>query len=256
MPMLMPSIKGTTMTTKNDFALEALDVSVSYRAVPVLQGLNLAIAHGEIYALLGGNGAGKSTTINTMLGFVRPQTGLVRVCGIDVAASPLEARAKLAYVPENVALYEHLSARENLDYLLRLAGSAALAADIEIALDSVRLETGARGERLGSYSKGMRQKVAIALALARSVPALLLDEPTSGLDPHATREFNLLLQNLRARRVAVFMVTHDLLGAAEVADRIGFLDCGHISGQFSASGSERFDVSDLYRRYAEARRAA
>lgn len=244
------------MTSKNNFALEALDVSVSYRATPVLQGLNLAIAHGEIYALLGGNGAGKSTTINAMLGFVRPQSGSVRVCGIDVAASPLQARAQLAYVPENVALYEHLSARENLEYLLRLAGSPALAADIELALDSVRLDTGARGERLGSYSKGMRQKVAIALALARSVPVLLLDEPTSGLDPHATSEFNLLLQSLRTRRVTVFMVTHDLLGAAEVADRIGFLDRGHIAEQFEASGSERYNVTDLYRRYAEARRAA
>lgn len=244
------------MTSKTNFALEALEVSVSYRATPVLQGLNLAIAHGEIYALLGGNGAGKSTTINAMLGFVRPQAGTVRVCGIDVAASPLQARAQLAYVPENVALYEHLSARENLEYLLRLAGSPALAADIELALDSVRLDTGARGERLGSYSKGMRQKVAIALALARSVPVLLLDEPTSGLDPHATSEFNLLLQSLRTRRVAVFMVTHDLLGAAEVADRIGFLDRGHIAEQFDAGGSERFNVTDLYRRYAEARRAA
>jgi ABC-2 type transport system ATP-binding protein len=239
-----------------NFALEALGVSVSYRDTPVLRELDLQVRPGEIYALLGGNGAGKSTTINAMLGFVRPSAGAVRVCGIDVGADPLGARAKLAYVPENVALYEHLSARENLEYFLRLAGNPAVRADVEVALDAVMLERDARGQRLGGYSKGMRQKVAIALALARSVPVLLLDEPTSGLDPHASREFNQLLQSLRTMQVTVFMVTHDLMGAAEVADRIGFLDRGHIAGQFEASGSERFNVNDLYRRYAEARKAA
>jgi ABC-2 type transport system ATP-binding protein len=92
----------------------------------------------------------------------------------------------------------------------------------------------------------------IALAVARQVPVLLLDEPTTGLDPQATNEFNALLQTLRARGSAIFMVTHDLLGAAEVADRIGFLDRGHISHEFVADGAERFDVRDLYRRYAGA----
>jgi len=109
---------------------------------------------------------------------------------------------------------------------------------------------------MGGYSKGMRQKVAIALAVARAVPVLLLDEPTSGLDPQATSEFNALLQTLRGKGAAIFMVTHDLLGAAEVADRIGFLDRGHIGHEIAASGPERFDVRDLYRRYAGAREAA
>jgi ABC-2 type transport system ATP-binding protein len=102
----------------------------------------------------------------------------------------------------------------------------------------------------------MRQKVAIALAVARQVPVLLLDEPTTGLDPQATSEFNILLQTLRARGSAIFMVTHDLLGAAEVADRIGFLERGHISHEFTASGIERYDVRDLYRRYAGATASA
>lgn len=239
------------MTTPTP-ALEARGVDVAYQSNPVLRQLSLRVARGEIYALLGGNGAGKSTTMNTFLGFVRPQAGTVRVCGIDVAADPLAARGQLAYVPENVALYEHLDARENLEYFLRLAGGSWSRDGIDDALNAVRLDSGAWKRRLGGYSKGMRQKVAIALAVARQVPVLLLDEPTTGLDPQATNEFNALLQTLRGRGSAIFMVTHDLLGAAEVADRIGFLDRGHIGHEFTAEGPERFDVRDLYRRYAGA----
>ena len=237
-------------------ALEASGVSVAYHGNQVLRELSVQVRRGEIYALLGGNGAGKSTTLNTFLGFTRPDAGAVRVCGIDVGADVLAARAQMAYVAENVALYEHLDARENIEYFLRLAGTAWTEASICDALRAVRLDESAWTRRLGGYSKGMRQKVAIALAVARAVPVLLLDEPTSGLDPQATTEFNALLQTLRAQGAAIFMVTHDLLGAAEVADRIGFLDHGRITHEFSASGEERFDVRDLYRRYAGTREAA
>lgn len=241
--------------TKTTPALEACGVTVAYQQAPVLRDLTLRVARGEIYALLGGNGAGKSTTLNTFLGFTQPQSGSVRVCGIDVASDALAARSQLAYVPENVALYEHLDARENIEYFLRLAGTSFHADTIDEALDAVRLDRAAWQRRLGGYSKGMRQKVAIALAVARQVPVLLMDEPTSGLDPQATSEFNTLLQTLRSRGSAIFMVTHDLLGAAEVADRIGFLDRGHISTEFCAEGAERFDVRDLYRRYAGSSKA-
>lgn len=244
--------------TMHSPALEATGVTVAYQSqsTPVLRELSLRVARGEIYALLGGNGAGKSTTMNTFLGFTIPSAGNVRVCGIDVAADPLAARGQLAYVPENVALYEHLDAVENIEYFLRLAGTVWSAAAIDEALDAVRLDPAARRRRLGGYSKGMRQKVAIALAVARQVPVLLLDEPTTGLDPQATSEFNALLQVLRGRGSAIFMVTHDLLGAAEVADRIGFLERGHISHEVAASGLERYDVRDLYRRYAGTARGA
>jgi len=242
----------------NATAIDVTDVTVRYKAAAVLQGLSLRVRRGEIYALLGGNGAGKSTTINALLGFVPLEAGRVRVCGIDVAADVLAARATLAYVPENVALYEHLSALENLQYFLRLAGrgGAPDSGAIEAALTTVGLAQEAWQRRLAGYSKGMRQKVAIALALARAVPVLLLDEPTTGLDPQATSEFNRMLQALRGQGVTVFMVTHDLLGAAEVADRIGFLDAGRIVQELAAEGPGRFDVKALYDRYAGARRAA
>jgi ABC-2 type transport system ATP-binding protein len=240
------------MNINDDIALQAAALEVAFKSTPVLRGLDLHVRRGEIYALLGGNGAGKSTTLNAFLGFVRPRSGGVRVCGHEVAHNPMAARAQLAYVPENVALYGHLSARENIDYFLRLADSEAGSAErIESALSAVGLARNAWDRRLAGFSKGMRQKVAIALALARSVPVLLLDEPNTGLDPQATSEFNRLLQSLREQRVAIFMVTHDLLSAAEVADRIGFLADGRIAEEFNADGSERFDVRDLYRHYSK-----
>lgn len=234
--------------------LQATQVVAGYGRQPVLHGLNLKVERGEIYALLGGNGAGKTTTLSLFLGFLTPTQGEVRVNGIDPVSDPQGARRQLAYIPENVALYEHLSAVENLAYLLQLAGQPATAAAITEALLAAGLQAEAHGRRVGGFSKGMRQKVAVALALARRVPALLLDEPTSGLDPLACADFNRLLAQLRGQGVAVLMVTHDLLGVADVADRIGFIAAGRlheeVAAQATAAGAPRFDVLALHRRYA------
>lgn len=216
----------------------------------VLNNLTLSVASGEIYALLGGNGAGKSTTLATLLGFLKPSSGSALVAGLNPSADPEAARHKIAYLPENVSLYEHLSARENVDYFLALAGEAHSDEEIEAAFDAAGLQDEARGRNLSGFSKGMRQKVAIALAVVRQVPVLLLDEPTSGLDPRATADFNALLATLKARGTAILMVTHDLLGAADCADRIGFLDAGRIVEEVSRE--EGYDVMALHRRYGEA----
>jgi len=245
------------MLEEGEPLLEARGLRHSYGARPVLNDLSLRIGRGEIYALLGGNGAGKSTTLNIFLGFVRPSSGSASVCGVDPSAAPDKARAMLAYVPENVALYEHLTARENIDYFLHLAGAERdWATVIDPALDAVGLAADSRDQRVGGFSKGMRQKVAIALALARHVPVLLLDEPTSGLDPRATGEFNTLLEAARARGITTLMATHDLLSAAAVADRIGFLREGHLDEEVAAEGGARFDVQALFRRYSEPRAKA
>lgn len=233
-------------------------VHYGYGDRAVLRGLDLTVAAGEIYALLGGNGAGKSTTLSALLGFVAPASGHVRVAGIDPAAEPALARAKLAYVPESVALYDHLTARETLDYFLALASAPRSSTTVvEPALDAVGLPHRAWDQRVGGFSKGMRQKVAIALALARHVPVLLLDEPTSGLDPRATIEFNRLIATARDRDVAILMVTHDLLSAVDVADRIGFLTDGRIEEELAAAdGPARFDLTTLHARYTGAKAAA
>ncbi|GGY14288.1 ABC transporter ATP-binding protein [Pseudoduganella dura] len=229
--------------------LQASAVVAGYGGKTILQHLDLHIGAGEIYALLGANGAGKTTTLSLFLGFVAPAAGHVRVDGIDPVAQPDEARRRLAYIPENVALYEHLTARENVAYLLDLAGQNDGPAAIDTALAAAGLAAAAFDRRVSGFSKGMRQKVAIALALARKVPALLLDEPTSGLDPQATTEFNRLLGVLRGQGVAILMVTHDLLSAADAADRIGFIDAGRLLEEVAAAGDDRFDVRALHRRY-------
>lgn len=231
---------------------------LSYGTHRVLDGLSLAIPAGSITALLGGNGAGKSTTLSVLLGFARGDAGSVAVCGIDPGTDPDGARRRIAYLPENVALYEHLSAVENAAYLLALSGERQSRDAITAALAAAGLQMRAWDQRLDGFSKGMRQKVAIAVALLRQVPVLLLDEPTSGLDPRATADFNALVLQVRDRGTAVLMVTHDLLSAADVADRIAFLEAGRVRHEVLAEGPDRFDVRALHARFqtGEAQAAA
>ncbi len=235
--------------TANGQRIVVNDVHLSYGSHAVLRGLTLHVAAGEIYALLGGNGAGKSTTMSALLGFVRPDAGTVEVAGYNPATQADQARAQIAYVPENVALYDHLTARENAAYLLALAGRRPEPQAIDAAFEATGLQEAARDKRLGGFSKGMRQKVAIAIALLREVPVLLLDEPSSGLDPKATADFNRLVHDVARRGAAVLMVTHDLLSAADIADRIGFLEAGRIVDEAAAQGADRFDVRDLHRKF-------
>ena len=174
--------------------LEARSLSLVREGNPVLDGVSFSVAKGEIFALLGGNGAGKSSTLLTFLGFLDPSGGEVLVNGLSVGSDVAAARNSIAYLPEAASLYGHMTAYENLDYFLDLAGKSASRADINAALDRVALPEEARTRRLQSYSKGMRQKTAIALALLRETPILLLDEPTSGLDPVAIDEFHDLVK--------------------------------------------------------------
>lgn len=220
----------------------------------IVDGLSLTLAPGEIYALLGGNGAGKSTTLFAILGFLDRSGGTLTVGGNDPSSQPDAVRAQIAYLPENVALYDHLSARENVDYLLKVADCRRSRSDVETAFHSVGLAASAWDQRAGSFSKGMRQKTAIALAMLRDTPLLLLDEPTSGLDPAAAADFHKLLETLAARGVAVLMVTHDLLGAADTADRIGLIAGGRIASEWTAQAQQpRFDLNALHDGFARVR---
>jgi ABC-2 type transport system ATP-binding protein len=234
--------------------LSLMNLSVLRGEQLVLDGLSLSVPAGHIYALLGGNGAGKSTTLFATLGLVPVAAGQVLVDSHDPATAPDAARAAIAYLPETVALYEHLTARENVDYFLSLAGQSRTKAQIEDAFDKVRLPKTAYDQRLGAFSKGMRQKAAIALALLRQTPVLLLDEPTTGLDPNATQDFHALLADLKAADVAILMVTHDLLGACDVADTIGLMVDGKLAAEWHAQSKEpRFDLQALHAAFSGAR---
>ncbi|MFN7272329.1 MAG: ABC transporter ATP-binding protein [Gammaproteobacteria bacterium] len=221
----------------------------------MLRRVSFAVQPGETYALLGGNGAGKSTTLLTFLGFLQPDSGAARVLGRQVETDIAAARRAIAYLPESAALYDHLDARENLQYLLDLGGSRARGADIERALDEVALPDAARSRRLAEHSKGMRQKVALALALLRDSEVLLLDEPTSGLDPLAIDEFHALVRRLAADGKAVLMVTHDLYGACRSADRIGLLRDGELVHEFVAPTDGHIDMSVVHQVFAGQRPA-
>lgn len=234
-------------------ALTIDSVSIERSGRTIVHDLSLDVAAGEIFALLGGNGAGKSTTLAAIMGFLTPSAGSIAVAGKNPAADPEQARQKIAYLPENVALYEHLSAAENIAYFMALAGAEPPRAAIGAALLEAGLAADAHDRRVTAFSKGMRQKVAIALALLREAPLLLLDEPTSGLDPRATADFTALLHNMRTKGRAILMVTHDLLGAADCADRIGFLDAGRLVEIVTVA--DGVDVMALHRRYGESKAA-
>ena len=212
----------------------------------VLDGLDLTLRAGEVYALLGPNGAGKTTTLNLALGFIRADEGSVQVCGVDCGAQRLRALELIAYIPEQVALYPDMNARENVAYFTTLAGLGLTDTAIAQALIEAGLPPEAHGGSVRAYSKGMRQKVAIAIAIARKAQLLLLDEPTSGLDPSAAAQFGELVRAAAGRGSAVLMATHDLYRVREVAGRVGVLKAGKLVREVNPSALEPAALDRLY----------
>jgi ABC-2 type transport system ATP-binding protein len=226
--------------------LEALTKRFPGAAAPAVDNLTLTVAPGELFALLGPNGAGKTTTINCLLGFLTPDSGRALIDGLDVAREPLETKRRLAYIPEQVNLYGHFSGLENLAYFSELAGHNYLEGALRGFLLDAGLQSAAHDQRTAAYSKGMRQKVGIAIALAKQAKALLLDEPTSGLDPSASHEFSQLLRKLRERGVAILMATHDLFRAKEDATRVGIMRHGKLAHILTAAELRHTDLEKLY----------
>ncbi len=208
--------------------LEAKQLTKRYGERLALDALDLKIAPGEVYCLVGANGAGKTTTISLFLNFISPTSGTARVNDICIAEQPALAKRHLAYIPETVSLYGQLSGLENLDYFSTLAGHR-LPNDDKLALlkrAGLRKEDAIR--RASQYSKGMRQKIGIAIALAKNASAILMDEPTSGLDPQAANELSQLVQQLGDQQTTVLMATHDLYRAKKIATRIGIMRQGQL----------------------------
>jgi ABC-2 type transport system ATP-binding protein len=228
--------------------LEARRLSKIYDGAraPALDDLNLAVRPGEVFCLLGPNGAGKTTTVNLFLNFIQPSSGEALVCGIDSAQDPLGARAKLAYIPETVMLYGALTGLENLRYFVEVSGLEAEPGALLPLLVAAGLSKEAATRPVRGYSKGMRQKVGVAIALARQAQALLLDEPTSGLDPLAANEFAALIERLRNEGMAVLMVTHDLFLAKQCGTRIGIMADGRLARVFEADDVDHLGLERAY----------
>lgn len=226
--------------------LEIDNLRKSFGAKQALCGLSISVAAGNVYALLGPNGAGKTTTINVCLGFIEPDQGKVLIGDVDPATDPMGARAQLAYIPENVTLYGALTGFENLDYFSELAGKRYGRQDLNAFLARAELAEEAMSRQVKTYSKGMRQKVGVAIALAKQARLLLLDEPTSGLDPRASHEFSILLEDLSKEGMAILMATHDLFRAREAASHIGIMVDGALKAEMRAEETTSEEIERIY----------
>jgi ABC-2 type transport system ATP-binding protein len=233
--------------------IQAIDLTKRYDDGHLaLDHLNLHIRPGQIYCLLGANGAGKTTTINLFFDFIQPTSGRATLNGFDCSKEPLEAKKHAAYVSENVMLYGNFTARQNLDFFTRLAGRRDLRKDdYHMVMRQVGLPERAFELRVKSFSKGMRQKLGIAVAILKQSPALLLDEPTSGLDPKAGAEFTVLLAQLRAEGKAILMSTHDVFRAKEIADIVGIMKEGVLIMEKTREELRAEDLEKLYLKYME-----
>ena len=215
-----------------------------------LDNLNLKVEAGQVFAMLGGNGAGKTTAINLFLNFIEPTSGEARVDGIVTHKEPLLAKQKIAYVSENVMLYPNFTAMQNLDFFVKLGGKTHYTKeDYRKVLLRVGLQEEAHNRRLKGFSKGMRQKSGIAIAILKDAQAILLDEPTSGLDPKAAFEFINLLESLRSEGKAILMSTHDIFRAKEIADIVGIMNQGKLVMQRTKDEIAGEDLEKLYVEY-------
>jgi ABC-2 type transport system ATP-binding protein len=211
--------------------IDIRDVSKSYGPKTAVQELTLHVPAGELFAFLGPNGAGKTTTIKMLCGLLFPTTGSVSVGGFDVRAQGDQARALVSYVPDQPFLYEKLTGREFLRFTADLYAMPAAKADakIEEVIDLFHLEEFV-DDLTERYSHGMRQRTVFAAALVHDPALLIADEPTVGLDPKSIRELKLLLRKLAGQGMTIFLSTHTLDIAQELADRIGILDRGRLLG--------------------------
>ena len=233
--------------------LEIVDLSKRYEnGVLAVDQLNLTVQPGEIFTMLGANGAGKTTTLMLILGFTEPTSGTARLCGVDVVKSPLEAKKHVAYVSENVMLYGNFTARQNLDFFAKLGGKKHVSQEeYDAVLERVGLEKDAFRRRVKGFSKGMRQRLGIAIAILKNAEVILLDEPTSGLDPKGGAGFLRLLNDLRDEGKAIFMTTHDIFRAKAIADRVGIMSQGRLVKIISKEEAAQANLEQLYMEYIE-----
>lgn len=228
--------------------IETINLTKKYGNNYAVKDLSLKVNQGEILCLLGANGAGKSTTINMLLNFVEPTSGSAKINDLEVKSNPIKTKEFLTYIPENLMLYPTLSAIENLDYFTQLSNRSFSKTQLQTFLSEAGLQEQAHSDRIQSFSKGMRQKVGIALAIAKESKVLLLDEPTSGLDPKSSNDFSNLLLKMKNNGVAILMATHDLFRAKDISSHIAIMRDGELQKH---TPTEDIDLKDLESLYLE-----
>jgi ABC-2 type transport system ATP-binding protein len=217
------------MGSNGDYAVELKRVAKRYADIVAVDYIDLDVKHGEIFGLLGPNASGKSTTLKMILGLIEPDSGSVRVLGIDAKEDPVAVKRQVGYVPETPRLYEFLTGLEYLDfagdiYAMKLSEKKMR---IEEHLEALDLE-GREGDLISSYSQGMKQKIALISAFLHKPKLLILDEPLSGLDPKSARIVKDLLGKLTAQGVTAITSTHVLEIAQAMCNRIAIMYEGRL----------------------------
>jgi ABC-2 type transport system ATP-binding protein len=214
----------------SEAVIEAKGLTKRYGDAKAVDGVSFTIARGEIFGLLGPNGAGKTTTILMMLGLSDISGGTVRVLGFDPMREPFSVKRRVGYLPDSVGFYDNLSAAVNLRYTARLIGIPPEQRDARIAeaLRRVGLQDVA-DNRVGTFSRGMRQRLGLAEILMKRADIAILDEPTSGLDPQATVELLEMIRGLKRDGVTVLISSHLLDRVQSVCDRVALFQAGHIA---------------------------
>lgn len=212
-----------------ELAIKTVGLTKSYGDEPAVKDLDLTIETGQVFGLLGHNGAGKTTTVNMLTTLLAPTAGHIEVRGVDVAGHPDQVRRIIGYLPENVQFYDNLTTMENLRFFARLSGLTRPDARIHEVLEYLDF-SGHDDERLGTFSKGMRQRVGIAQAILHRPQVLFLDEPTSGLDPEGVAQLREVIIGLNQDLgMTVFMNTHLLSEVTRTCSSIGILRHGELA---------------------------
>ena len=220
------------------------NISKSFKNEKALDNLSLRVNSGEIYGLLGANGAGKSTTLNLLLGFLDSDSGSIEIT--NSKDQKVISRDMIGYIPENVNLYPYLSGIENLDYFCKISGLSLNYIKLSELLNECGLENVAHNKQTSEYSKGMRQKVGIAIALAKNAKIYLLDEPASGLDPMASNELSVILKKLSSNGATILMASHDLFRVRETCDKIGILKQGSLIKEMLSKDVTSNELEEIY----------
>jgi ABC-2 type transport system ATP-binding protein len=213
-----------------DAVIEAHGLTKTYGSAVAVDHISFSVGRGEIFGLLGPNGAGKTTTILMMLGLTEISEGDVRVLGFNPAREPLSVKRRVGYLPDTVGFYDNLTAADNLRYTARLIGFRAMEREkrIAAALDRVGLAEFA-DKRVGTFSRGMRQRLGLAEIVMKGGQIAILDEPTSGLDPYATTELLGIIRGFKAEGVSVLLSSHLLERVQSVCDRVALFSAGKIA---------------------------